>query len=56
MKWKGFEVFAISVEPGGVTAFRGQRKVLPPNGFRKPAHRFAGNHSAFSISEPLFVY
>jgi len=56
MKWKRFEVFAISVEPGAATALRGLRKVLPPNDFRKPVHRFTGIHSAVLICEPLFVY
>jgi len=43
-------------EPGSVTAPRGQGKVLPPNCFCQPVHRFAGNHSAVLIYEPLFGY
>ena len=41
MKWKGFEVFAISAE----TALRGQRRVLPPSDFCGLVRRFIGIHS-----------
>jgi hypothetical protein len=34
MKWKPFEAVAISPESGAATTFRGQRKMLSPNGFR----------------------
>jgi len=53
MKWKRFEVAAISP---AVTALRGQRKMLPPNDFRKPVLRLIGIHSGILISEPLSVY
>jgi len=53
MKWKPIEVVAISPE---VTDLRGQRKDLPPNDFRKPAHRFIGIHTAILKHEPQFVY
>jgi len=56
MKWKPVEVVAISPESRAATALRGQRKELPPNGFRKPAHRFIGIDSAISIHEPPVVY
>ena len=56
MKWKLFEVFAISADPGAVTALRGRRMELPPNGFGKPADRFIGTHSVDLIYEQLFVY
>ncbi len=49
MKWKPVEVVAI-------TALRGQRKVLPPNDFRKPVHRFIGIYSAILIYESLFEF
>src|SRR5260370_7640191 len=41
MKWKCFEVFAISAE----TALRGQRRVLPPSDFCGLVRRFIGIHS-----------
>jgi hypothetical protein len=40
MKWKPFEAFAISPEPGGSTALRGQRKLLRPSQLRKSVHPF----------------
>ena len=49
MKCELFEVVAI-------TALRGQRKLLPPNDFRKPLHRLIDLHSAITIYEPLFVH
>jgi len=49
MKWKPIEAVAI-------TALRGQRKVLPPNDFRKPVHRFIGIYSAILIYESLFEF
>jgi hypothetical protein len=48
MKWKPIEVVAR-------TATRSQRQKLPPNGFRKPLHSFAGIHSAILICEPPYV-
>ena len=56
MKMKPFEVFATSPEPGAVTAPRGQRRELAPNGFRKPVHRLTDIHSGILICQPPFVY
>jgi len=39
-----------------ITALRGQRKVLPPNDFRKPVHRFIDIYSAILIYESLFEF
>jgi hypothetical protein len=52
MKCKPIEAVAIST---AVTALRGQRKELPPNGFHQPAHRFIGIQSAISIHAPPVV-
>jgi hypothetical protein len=41
MRWKRFEVVAKSPAPSAVTACRGERKMFPPNHFRKPGHRFS---------------
>jgi hypothetical protein len=43
-------------EPGSVTAPRGQRKVLPPNGFRKPVNGLIGTHLDMLKNSPLFAY
>ena len=51
MKWKPFEVVAISAEPGAVTALRREGKKLAPYHFRKPMHCFAGIHMAVLIHE-----
>lgn len=56
MKWNRLEVVAISPEPGAVTAFRRERKMLAPKHFRKSAHRLVGIQSAILIQEPLGVY
>ena len=56
MRRKLFDEVAISPEPGAVTVLRGQRKMLPPNDFRKPRHRFFGIHSTILIYEPPVVY
>ncbi len=45
MKWKGFEVFAISAESGAVSALRGQGKELPLNDSCGLVRRFIGTHS-----------
>ena len=53
MKREPLEVVAISAE---VTALRGQRKGLPPNDLRKPAHCCIGIQSAILTYERLFMY
>ena len=53
MKWKPFEVVAISPEPGAVTALFRERRMLPLNHFRESAHRLVGIHLAILIREPL---
>jgi uncharacterized protein YjeT (DUF2065 family) len=42
MKWKYFEAVAISPELGAVIVLYGQSKMLPPNYFRRLAHRLIG--------------
>ena len=39
MRWKPFEVVAMSPESGAVTPFRGECRMLPPDHFRKSPHR-----------------
>ena len=57
MKCELLEVFTISPERGAVAALSGQRKKLPPNDFRKPAHRVVAIPSAILIiQEPPVVY
>ena len=56
MTWKPIEVVAISPESRAVTALRGQRKMLPPKHFRKPAHCFIDLHILFLKHEPPAVY
>ena len=56
MRRKPFEVVAISPELGAVTALRGQRKMFPPNDFRKACRRIFDIRSTVLIYEPPVVY
>jgi hypothetical protein len=56
MRWKPFEVVAISPEPGAVTPLCAERKMFPPNHFRKSCDRFIGVHSIIVIYEQPVVY
>ena len=51
MRRKPFEALAISPEPGAITPFRCDRKMLTPNNFRKPVHCFIGIHTALLIHD-----
>lgn len=53
---EGDGIVAISPEPGAVAALGGERKLLAPNVFRKPASRFFVSDFTVSMYEPTVVY
>jgi hypothetical protein len=56
MNGKPFEVVAISPEPGAITLFSGETKMLPPNHFRKPAYCLMGIRKVILMHETPVVY
>jgi hypothetical protein len=56
MRWKPFDVVAISLQPGARTRFCGERKMLASNDFSKWARRIVLIRSAILIHEPAVVY
>jgi hypothetical protein len=55
MRRKPFEAVAILSERRATTPFRGERKMLAPNNFRKPLDYFIGIHTAILLHEPPVV-
>jgi hypothetical protein len=47
---------ATSPEPGAATTLCRERKMLAPNNFRNPPHRFASIYLAFVLCEQPVVY